>query len=97
MEVGIRALKASLSRIIAEVERGRIIAVTHRGQVVARIVPAAAEAGRIESDEGAEVAAFDRLFAGRSRAFDVATVAPPRRPRGRQRTRLGQAIVDERR
>lgn len=40
MDVGIRELRAHLSRFIDQVEAGDEITVTHRGPPVARIVPA---------------------------------------------------------
>ena len=40
MDVGIRELRASLSRYIAEVAKGETITVTDHGKPVARIVPA---------------------------------------------------------
>jgi prevent-host-death family protein len=40
VEVGIRALRNSLSRHLAEVRRGRTVTVTDHGRVIARIVPA---------------------------------------------------------
>jgi prevent-host-death family protein len=40
MDVGIRELRASLSKYIAEVAKGETITVTAHGKPVARIVPA---------------------------------------------------------
>jgi prevent-host-death family protein len=40
VEVGIRALRDSLSQHLAEVRRGRTVTVTDHGKVIARIVPA---------------------------------------------------------
>ncbi len=39
MDVGIRELRDSLSRYLAEVERGHTVTVTDHGRPVARIVP----------------------------------------------------------
>ena len=39
MEVGVRDLKASLSRYLGRVKGGETIVVTERGQPIARIVP----------------------------------------------------------
>lgn len=39
MEVGIRELRDSLSRYLAEVRSGRVVTVTDHGRPIARIVP----------------------------------------------------------
>ncbi|MGN6254935.1 MAG: type II toxin-antitoxin system Phd/YefM family antitoxin [Solirubrobacterales bacterium] len=44
-EIGVRELKASLSRVLHDVEEGEQVRVTVRGRPVADIVPAAARAG----------------------------------------------------
>jgi prevent-host-death family protein len=42
--VGVRELRQNLSRYLERVKRGENLVVTERGQVVARLVPAGAEA-----------------------------------------------------
>ena len=44
-EIGVRALKSSLSRVLHEVEEGEQVRVTIRGRAVADIVPATAKPG----------------------------------------------------
>lgn len=39
MNIGIRELRAGLSRYLAEVRAGRVVTITDHGQPVARIVP----------------------------------------------------------
>jgi len=50
-EIGIRELKANLSRTLRSVSAGETVRVTTRGQVVAEIVPAdgSRRAGRLEA------------------------------------------------
>lgn len=96
-QVGVRALKASLSRYLADVERGAVVTVTHRGKVIARIVPGADAPATAAPNESADVASFDRLFAGKPKAFDVRALAPTRTAPGRKRTGLARAILADRR
>jgi prevent-host-death family protein len=96
-QVGVRALKASLSRYLAEVERGGIVTVTHRGKVVARIVPGQGDTQAARAEPDADLATFDRIFPGKPKPFDVRAFAvTPARP-GRKRSRIARAILDERR
>jgi prevent-host-death family protein len=94
--VGVRELKSSLSRYLNEVGLGRSVTVTHRGRAIARLVPVAGSAAEVAPVGSEDVAAFDRIFGEQTRRWDVAATRSAQKQR-RARTRLGRAILAERR
>lgn len=95
--VGVRAFKAALSRYLVEVGSGRSVTVTRRGKAVARLVPASLEGNVPSGTPDADIAAFDRLFVGMPREFDVARISGVAKRGGHSATGLARAIIDARR
>jgi prevent-host-death family protein len=82
-EIGVRALKLSLSETLREVARGQQVRVTVRGRPVADIVPASASA---EDDRLRELVAQGRLT-------PAARALPKRAPRLVRADRSASALV----
>ncbi len=90
-DVGIRELKAQLSRVVREVEEGETVIVTDRGRPIAEIRPMAA-ANTTEAHPGLlEMARQGRLVLSEVRNHP-GLYARPRRPLGRPHPQVAELL-----
>lgn len=80
MNVGVKALKNSLSRYLRAVRAGETVLVTERGKVVAELRPRASASG----DDDEALAALEST-GGLTRGRGKSASAPPLRLKGRAR------------
>ena len=90
--IGIRQLKAELSRQLRRVEAGETLAVTDRGRVIATINPVANE------DEPPAIQwAREMAAAGRASWSGRKLTAPKRAARLRGKATVSDAVIEDRR
>ena len=98
--IGIRELKANLSRYVREVGSGEVVLVTDRGQVVAELRAPGAAAGRPETDLDRrlrDLASRLPLTIGEPHDASVYRVSPVQAPPGTARRILDEERDESRR